>query len=372
VTIQPAALPHTLSIPPYQAGKPIEALAREIGMEPGSIIKLASNENPMGMSSLAQDALMNFAGDRARYPDPDCYDLRHALSASLGVPTESIIVGPGSSELIVLAARAFLGEERSAVIPQYSFAVYSSATRATAARSNVVPASHYQHDLDAMLRAIDETVSLVFVATPNNPTGTVIDPAELERFIERVPRHVLIVLDEAYREYLLPDQQPDATGWISKFSNLLVLRTFSKAYGLAGLRVGYAFGNPAIINVLQRLQSPFSINVLAQVAATAALRDRNFVEKTATQNRDEMAKMAAAFDAIGVEYIPSAGNFILARVGDAAAVYRALLQRGLIVRPVANYGLPEWLRISVGLPSENQALLEGLRAVLPAGRPRAG
>jgi len=358
------AIPDVLLVPPYHPGLPISAVAREIGMAPERIIKLASNENPRGMSPLARQALEKSEGELARYPDPDCYDLREALAVRLDVAPNQIMVGAGLSEILGLIARGYLGSGRSAVIPRYAFGLYEMSARAVGARPVIVPAAGYGHDLDAMLAAIDETTSVVYLASPNNPTGTSLAKDAIERFLEAVPANVLVVFDEAYREYMRPELRPDVNRWLARHPNLLALRTFSKIYGLAGLRVGYAFGDPAIIDVLQRLRSPFSVSVAAQAAALAALGDTAFIESAYRENLEGLNIVCDRLKAINAGFVPSSANFALIQVGNGQEVYRSLLQRGLIVRPMASWGLPDSIRVTIGTAAENTAFLKGFDEVM--------
>jgi histidinol-phosphate aminotransferase len=358
------ALPYVRAIAPYQAGKPIEELAREHGLDPERIVKLASNENPLGMPESARRAIEAALPELGRYPDSNGFELKAALSRKFGVPAEWITLGNGSNDILEAAAAVMLAPGRSCVYAQHSFAVYPLATQARGARSIVVPARDYGHDLDAMLAAIEADTRLVFVANPNNPTGTFVGAEQMAAFLARVPRHVVVVLDEAYNEYLSPEVRLPSIDWVRRVPNLLVSRSFSKAYGLAGLRVGYGVAQAELTDLLNRVRQPFNCNSLAQAAAVAALADDAFVERSVEVNRKGMAQITAAFDALGLRYLPSYGNFVLVQVGDGAAVYRGLLKRGVIVRPVANYGLPQWLRVTIGLPEENQRFIAALREVL--------
>ena len=358
------ALAYVRAIAPYQAGKPIEELAREHGLQPESIVKLASNENPLGMPESARRAIEAALPELGRYPDSNGFELKAALSRKFGVPAEWITLGNGSNDILEAAAAVMLAPGRSCVYAQHSFAVYPLATQARGARSIVVPARDYGHDLDAMLAAIEADTRLVFVANPNNPTGTFVGADKLAAFLARVPRHVVVVLDEAYNEYLSPEVRLPSIDWVRRVPNLLVSRSFSKAYGLAGLRVGYGVGQAELTDLLNRVRQPFNCNSLAQAAAVAALADDAFVERSVEVTRKGMAQITAAFDALGLRYLPSYGNFVLVQVGDGAAVYRGLLKRGVIVRPVANYGLPQWLRVTIGLPEENQRFIAALHEVL--------
>jgi histidinol-phosphate aminotransferase len=354
------------AISPYQPGKPISELAREMGLAERDIVKLASNENPLGMSPVAREAATGALAEVARYPDGNGFALKSALSDRLGVSPERIVLGNGSNDVLELAARAMLAPGRSAVYAQYGFAVYPLATRATGAHGIEVPARDFGHDLDAMLAAIRSDTRVVFIANPNNPTGTFIDGDAVEAFIARVPEDVLVVLDEAYTEYLAPERRYDSIGWTARHANLLVSRTFSKAYGLAGLRVGYGVGNAALIDLLNRVRQPFNVGNVALAAAGAALGDEEFIARSAQLNRRGMEQLTGAFRERGLQWIESSGNFVALRVGDAAAVNAALLRQGVIVRPVAGYGMPEWLRVSIGLPEENARFVEALRTALDA------
>jgi histidinol-phosphate aminotransferase len=366
------ALHYVRAIAPYQAGKPIEELAREHGLAPESIVKLASNENPLGVPASARRALAAALADLGRYPDSNGFALKAALATKFGLPAEWITLGNGSNDILELAAAAFLAPGRSCVYAQYAFAVYPLATQARGARAIVVPARDFGHDLDAMLASIAADTRLMYVANPNNPTGSFVDAAAMERFLAGVPADVVVVLDEAYNEYLPPADRFDSTAWVRRFPNLLVSRTFSKAYGLAGLRVGYGLAQPELTDLLNRVRQPFNVNTPAQAAAVAALADEDFLRQSYELNRAGLRELEAAFVTLGLTYVPSRGNFVLVRVGPAARVYQELLKRGVIVRPVANYGLPEWLRVSVGLPAENARFLAALPAAIDAARAAAG
>ena len=348
----------------YQPGKPISELAREMGIAEESIVKLASNENPLGMSVRARDAAITAIGEISRYPDGGAFALKKALCARFGVKPEQLVIGNGSNDILELASQAFLAPGLSAVYSRHAFAVYPLATNARGARGIEVAAKNFGHDLDAMAAAIEPQTRVVFVANPNNPTGTFVPGAELEAFLARVPRHVLVVLDEAYTEYLAPEQRYDSIAWLARFPNLLVSRTFSKAYGLAGLRVGYAIAHPEVADLMNRVRQPFNVSSVALAAAEAALDDDEFLARSAEVNRRGMAQLVAAFRELGLEWIPSAGNFVTFKVGDAIGVNQALLRQGVIVRPIAAYGMPHWLRVSIGLPEENARFIEALRQAL--------
>jgi histidinol-phosphate aminotransferase len=362
------ALDYVRAIAPYQAGKPIEELAREHGLAPETIVKLASNENPLGMPASARAAMQAAMADLGRYPDSNGFELKAALSRKFAVPAEWITLGNGSNDILEMAASALLAPGRSCIYSQYSFAVYALATQARGARAIVVPAKDYGHDLDAMRRAITPDTRLMYVANPNNPTGTFIAAAEMEAFLAAVPADVVVVLDEAYNEYLPAVDRFDSTVWVKRFANLIVSRTFSKAYGLAGLRIGYAIAQPALTDLLNRVRHPFNVNSLAQAAALAALGDAAFLAQSDELNRSGMRALEQGFERLGLPFVPSKANFVLVKVGDGARVYQELLKRGVIVRPVANYGLPEWLRVTVGLPQENARFLDALPLALAAIR----
>ncbi len=352
------------AIAPYQPGKPISELAREMGLDERKIVKLASNENPLGISPKAKAAIKRELAELARYPDGNAFELKAALSRRYGVPQECIVVGNGSNDLLELAAAAFLAPGRAAVYSQHAFAVYPLATQARGATGIVVPAKDYAHDLEAMLAAITPETRLVFIANPNNPTGTFATGEELENFIARVRRDVAVVVDEAYSEYLPPDLRYDSVALLRKYPNFIVTRTFSKVYGLAGLRVGFALMHPDVADLLNRVRQPFNVNSLALAAAVAALEDRKFVAKSTKMNRAGLARLERALRTLGLETIPSCANFLTFRVSRAKAVYEKLLRQGVIVRPLAGYDMPEHLRVTVGTPRENEKFLKALRTAL--------
>ncbi len=358
---------HTIA--PYQAGKPISEVAREFGLDPGKIIKLASNENPMGMPESARRAAQAvLMGDNGRYPDANGFSLKKAVSERYGVPTDWITLGNGSNDIIDIAGRTFAKNGDSIVFSEYSFIVYMLTAKSVGAIGIEVPAKNYGHDLDAMLRAVREDTKIVFLANPNNPTGTFLKPEEIESFLDRMPANIVVVIDEAYNEFLDPAIQYDSTAWVKKYPNLLVSRTFSKAYGLAALRVGFALAQPGLTDLLNRVRQPFNTNTVAQAAAVAALGDIEFLKKSAEVNKQGYRMLIQAFDEMGLEYVPSFGNFVLVRVGNdedaGARVNLELLKRGIIVRPVKGYKLPKWLRISIGLPEENQIFIKALKEIL--------
>ena len=354
------------AIAPYQPGKPTSELAREMGLDESHIVKLASNENPRGVGPRTRAAIEAAIGDIARYPDGNGFELKQALARRYSIGMDSIVLGNGSNDVLELVAAAFLNESRSAVFSQHAFAVYPLATQARGARSIQVPARDYGHDLESMSRAITADVAVVWIANPNNPTGTFCSPDALEAFFKRVPEHVMVVLDEAYNEYLPSDRRYDSVRWLRRHPNLVITRTFSKAYGLAGLRVGYALAHPKVADVMNRVRQPFNVNSVALAAATAALDDMEFVAKSFAENLAGLRVLERGAAALGLEYIPSFGNFITIRVGKAGEIYKRLLKRGVIVRPVGGYELPEHLRVTVGTPGENERFLTALAASIKA------
>lgn len=366
MTLHDLAPPHIRAIAPYQPGKPIGELAREMGLAEADIIKLASNENPLGISPKARAAIAAHLDELALYPDGNGFELKTALAAKLGVDIAGIVLGNGSNDVLELAARALLGPGLSAVYSEHAFAVYPLAIQATGAHGIAAPARHYGHDLRAMREAIGEDTRLVFIANPNNPTGTLLDAAALHAFIASLPASVAVVLDEAYGEYLAEDLRAPSTRWLSEFPNLILTRTFSKAYGLAGLRVGYALAHPEVADLLNRVRQPFNVNSLALAAATAALDDHAFLARSKEVNDAGMAQLLAGCERLGLNHIPSHGNFVCIEVGDAGTVFQSLLRRGVIVRPVGNYGLPRHLRVSIGLPEQNARFLAVLTEILEA------
>jgi histidinol-phosphate aminotransferase len=360
------APPYVRAIAPYQPGKPTSELARELGLEESTIVKLASNENPLGVSPRAAQAMRAVLDGLARYPDGNGFELKQALSRRLGVAMDGIVLGNGSNDVLELAARAFLAPGLSAVYSQHAFAVYPLAVQAMGAQGITVPAREYGHDLPAMARAVRADTRIVFVANPNNPTGTFIEGPALEAFIAGLSPQMLVVLDEAYTEYLEPQFRYDSIGWLKKYPNLMVSRTFSKVYGLAGLRVGYALAAAGVADLMNRVRQPFNVNSLSLAAAAAAIGDEAFVSESYALNRRGMQQIVAGLQQLGLAHIPSFGNFVTFRVPGAAAVFRKLLESGVIVRPIANYGMPEHLRVTIGLESENVRFLDALRRALAA------
>jgi histidinol-phosphate aminotransferase len=359
------AAPGIRGLQPYQPGKPISELQREYGL--ADVIKLASNENPLGPPAGCVMAIAAASTDVARYPDGNGFELKQALARRHGLGTDCVTLGNGSNDVLVLLAESFLGPGLEAVYSRYAFAVYPLAVQASGAVHRVaeaLPANHPQahgHDLEAMAALVGPETRLVFIANPNNPTGTWLEAAALERFIRAVPENAVVVVDEAYFEYVHETAYPDTSRWLQQFPNLVVTRTFSKVYGLAGLRIGYALSSPEIADILNRIRQPFNTSSIAQAAAVAALEDQVHVARSVELNREGVQRVSSACRELGFGVGPSVGNFVLVDMkSDARPYYEALLRRGVIVRPVANYGLPNHLRISIGLRAENDRLIVAL------------
>ncbi len=363
--------PNLQGVPVYQPGRPIEEVARELGLPAEGIIKLASNENSLGPSRLALAAMRKALAHVNLYPDGNAFYLKQKLATKLDLTPAHLILGNGSNEIIEFIGHALIAPGAEVVVSQYCFAVYPIVTAMMGGKLVVVPAKNYGHNLDAMLAAITPNTRVVFVANPNNPTGTSVRRADLARFVAAVPENVLVALDEAYIEFL--DQQLDLVSEIrsGRKPNLLLMRTFSKIYGLAGLRLGYGMGHPELIAELEKVRQPFNVNALAQVAALAALDDSAHAEKTRRMTSRGLKFFARAFRKLGLEFIPSSANFILVRVEDGERVFQALQRQGVIVRPMGGYQLPEWVRISVGTPKENKRCLEALKTALANPEPAA-
>ncbi|PJE79590.1 Histidinol-phosphate aminotransferase [invertebrate metagenome] len=353
------------SIEPYQPGKPVDELAREWGIRRENIVKLASNENPLGPSPMALQALTETLKHIARYPDGDSFLLKQALADHYQMFPQQVTVGNGSNDLLVLMAEAFLSPGFSAIFSQYAFMVYKSAVAATGARGIEVPAAGWGHDLEIMTTFICPQTRLIFLANPNNPTGTYFSHDDLKRFMEKVPETVIVILDEAYVEYVEEADFPNSIALMKRFSNLVIVRTFSKIFGLAGCRVGYCLSDSSIARVINRIRQSFNVNSLAQSAAKAALKDETFLTKSRNINQAGKIQLANGLERLGKSFIPSAGNFICMNVGfDVMPLYQKLLRRGVIVRPLVNYCMPHHLRISIGLPDENSRFLSALEASL--------
>ena len=359
------AVPGVKSLSPYQSGKPIDELAREQGLSPDDIVKLASNENPLGPSTRAVMAIAESMSGLSRYPDGNGFSLKQTLAEYLRIDSSQLTLGNGSNDLLVLLAEAFLNPEASAIYSEFTFVVYPLAVKATGAEGVQVPALDWGHDLPAMAAAIKDNTRLVFLANPNNPTGTSFSKESFVDFMAQVPETVLVVLDEAYFEYNSGDNLLDGVVLLQTYPNLIVSRTFSKAYGLAGARIGYTVSSPEVADILNRLRQPFNTNLPAQAAAVATLRDEEYLQDSIEVNSAGMDQLEQGLQSLKLSWIPSSGNFITVDFGqDAMPIYQALLKKGVIVRPVANYGMPHHLRISIGLPEENQRCLEALGQVL--------
>lgn len=358
------------ALKPYEPGKPITELQREFGVR--DVIKLASNENPLGPSPRALAAVRAALAGMSIYPDGQAYALRQALAAMHKLDPACITLGDGSDQNIEFVARAFLEPGKNAVFAQYSFAVYPLVTQAVGAESRVAeanPAEHATapcgHNLDKLFSLIDANTRVLFIANPNNPTGTWLNKHDLRRFLERVPAHTLVVVDEAYTQYVEEPEYPDCSRWLGEFPNLIVTRTFSKIYGLAGLRCGYSLSHPRVADLLNRLRQPFNSSTLAQAGALAALGDDEHVRRSIELNRAGRAQLQEGLRSMGLRWIPSVTNFLSVDFGrPARPVYEALLQSGIIVRPLGNYGLPNHLRITIGLPEQNERLLIALERIL--------
>ncbi|NBR84010.1 MAG: histidinol-phosphate transaminase [Verrucomicrobia bacterium] len=356
--------PTLATLPIYQPGRPIEEVAREVGLPASDIIKLASNENPLGPSPKALAAIQAAAASVHLYPDGNAFYFKRRLAEKLNVEPTNLILGNGSNEIIEFIGHALMAPGTDVVVSQYCFAIYPIITKMAGANLITVPARKLGHDLPAMLRAITPQTRVLFVANPNNPTGTLASREEVVELVNNVPPDVLLVMDEAYIEFL--DDSVNLIPLITAGTkpNLLLMRTFSKIYGLAGTRVGYGIGNPELIAAFEKVRQPFNLNSLAQAAALAALDDDEHVRRTRGTNAAGVRHLQTEFEKLGIEFVPTAGNFILLRVGDGARVFSELQKLGVITRPMAGYQLPEWLRVSVGTATENQRFLAGLKQVL--------
>ena len=355
------------SLKPYQPGKPIDELARELGLNESDIVKLASNENPMGPSPAALEAIRRETAELHRYPDGAGFVLKKTLSDKLNVRSEQITLGNGSSDILDFIVRVFVNDGDNVVVSQHAFAIYGLVARTVGADCIAVPAKDFGHDLEAMLGAINERTRIVFVTNPNNPTGTWNHRDELIGFLNKVPENVIVLLDEAYFEYVHDADYPNGIELLDQYPNLVVTRTFSKAYGLASLRVGYGVSSPELADLMNRVRPPFNVDSFALAAANAAMLDEEYVRESIALNDRGMSYLISSFDDLGLSYIPSVGNFISFRVPDgvdAMEVYSGLLKQGVIVRPVVNYEMPEYLRVSIGTESENETFIRALQKVL--------
>lgn len=357
------ALEGVQQLMPYVPGKPADELQRELGIS--EVIKLASNENPLGTGRKVAEAIHNTLPEIARYPDGSGFALKAALSARWQVDPAQITLGNGSSEILELVMRTFVTPENEVVFAQHAFALYPILTQAVGAKARVVPAQNYGHDLPAMRAAVNDKTRVVFIANPNNPTGTLLSPHAVEEFVASLPSSVLCVLDEAYYEFVEPALRTESMAWPLKYPNLIIARTFSKAYGLAGLRIGFGVSSPEVADLLNRVRQPFNGNMLALAAAEAAMGDLDYLAETVNVNNAGMAQLTAAFESLDLQWIPSSGNFVSVDVKQTAKpIYDALLQKGVIVRPVANYEMPNHLRVSIGTERENSIFIQALTEVL--------
>ena len=350
-------------IDPYQGGKPIKEVAREIGIPEEKIIKLASNENPMGISPFAKKAINDASSEIHRYPDGNGYYLKEALSKIFLLDTRQIIIGNGSNDILELAARTFVTKGDQVLYSEHAFAVYKIVSQAVGGEGIEAPSDNESHNLEAFLSLISDKTKLIFIANPNNPTGTLIEKKILKDFLDNVPEKIVVVLDEAYDEYLEDSLKSDSFGWLKDYKNLIISRSFSKAYGLAGLRIGYGTAAPELIEVMNRVRQPFNVNHIAQIAAIASLGDKNHIEMSRSINNFGMKQLTDAFQVLDLEFIPSYANFVSFKLEDektAMMYYQHLLNNGVIVRPIANYDLPEFLRVSVGLEHQNNTFIKYL------------
>lgn len=357
------AQPGITELSPYQPGKPVEELERELGIS--DIVKLASNENPLGPSHTVTAGIADQLTELARYPDGSAYLLKNKLHEKLGVDPSRVTIGNGSNDVLELVARVFLGPGLEAIVSEHSFVVYPLATKSLGAELTVIPAKDFGQDLVATAAAIHEETRVVFIANPNNPTGTWIDQDTLTAFLDRVPSDTLVVLDEAYSEYVVEPEYPNGLELVYDYDNLIVTRTFSKAYGLAGLRIGYSVSHPDIADLMNRVRQPFNVNLMSLAAALIALDDDEYLNRSVRLNSEGMKQLIDACSQMGLDFIPSVGNFLTIDFGrDAMPIYDALLHEGVIVRPIGVYGLPNHLRVTVGLPEENARFIDALRKVL--------
>ena len=357
---------HILKLTVYEPGKPVEELARDLGLREEEIIKLASNENPLGPSPKALDAMRRTLERAHFYPDGGGYELRGAIAERLGVARENIVLGNGSNEIIEFIGHAFFRPGDEVVVARHSFAVYHLMAQLFGASTIEVPDPDFTADLDAMLAAITPKTRTVFIANPNNPTGTMVRQEAIDRFMAKVPDHVLVVFDEAYHEFL--DAAPDVLPYVHAGKNVVVMRTFSKIMGLANLRIGYGITTPELAAVLQRTRQPFNANGIAQAGALAGLLDQEHMDKTRELTHEGRAYLEREFTTIGLEYVPSVANFVLVKVGDGKAIFEAMLRKGIILRAMGSYGLPEWVRISVGTMEQNRRCIEELKVLSTEGK----
>jgi len=360
------ANPGVQKLHPYMAGKPVSELERELGIT--NIVKLASNENPLGMSESVKQAIENEFIDGCRYPDSNGHYLKAALSEKMDVQASQITLGNGSNDVLEMIAKVFLQPQHEVIFAEHAFCVYPIVSQAIGAKLVEVPALQWGNDLTAMLAAITDKTKMIFIANPNNPTGTWLGENALKSFLKKVPSNIIVVMDEAYTEYVTDGSIPNTVEWLSEFDNLVVTRTYSKAYGLASLRLGYAVSSETICGLLNRVRQPFNVNSFALAAGIAALADEKYLDKVIAVNQSGMQQIVESCDSLKLNYIPSAGNFITIDMGqDAMPIYQKLLHKGVIVRPVANYNMPNHLRVSIGLEQENQKYIDALEQILNLG-----
>ena len=356
------ANPQLRNLPVYEPGKPIEETARELGAHPNEIIKLASNENPLGPSPKALAAMRGTLAAANLYPDGGGFYLREALAGKLGVNRDQLILGAGSNEIIEFLGHAFLDRGDEIITSEHAFVVYKLVAAGFGARTIEVPSPDFRHDLDGIIAALTPKTRLIFIANPNNPTGTLANQGELDRFMDRIPPRIVVVFDEAYYEYL--DNPPDTLRFIRAGRNVITLRTFSKIQGLASLRVGYGIARPELIQVLHKTRQPFNVSGLAQVAALAGLDDDEHRRATKRITDDGREYLQREFAAMRLRFVPSVANFVLVNVGDGAKTFRALLERRIIVRALKGYNLPAWVRISIGTMEQNRRCIAALKEIL--------
>ncbi len=365
MTIEQYANRFVCDLVAYEPGKPIEETARELGLEPSQIVKVASNENPLGPSPLAKSAMREALEEAHIYPDGGGYRLRTAIAEATGLARENVVLGNGSNEIIELLCHTFLNRRTELIAAEHAFVVYKLMATLFGAKYVEVPDPDFIHDLDAMVDAVTENTRLVFVANPNNPTGTMVGQEAIDRFIDRLPEHVIAVFDEAYIEF--PESAPDTLRYVREGRNVCVLRTFSKIHGLAALRVGYGMAPPHLADLLQKARQPFNVNAIAQAGALAALSDKDHTRRTLTTNREGMAFYEQALRERGLEYVPSHANFLLVKTGNGDHVFQEMLKQGVIVRAMSGYKLPDWIRISIGTMAQNERVIEVLDS-LPAAK----